>query len=771
MARKIWALILVAALAVSGAPGFAQVSVAPVEIPASAIGASASAAAAVPMAAPMPAFQSQMTTLVSLHAAQLNLILSQPSADHGVSAAIAYLDAQKKALPADAQAATAQLASLAVVSRAIADPQRAALAAADAGVPSVAQPLAALGRALAASSSAKGAPQAYASLVQVARKTIADTEPAFAAARLFDGSQTGADTTMAPAAVKALPPGMREKVMQLQKAQDAARAAAQKIQKKGMELQAWGVPSSISVDQEKYMRYARLYSMNGMPTELGAALHETLSPLVEKDPAILKRITQAQLHEAVQLLKDSLVYRMSPQGGEMQAHQRLMVGARFDEGYDYPEWREAYMEKARAVLQGPPAPGDALAGLGPTKDEQRPAAVMLNVLKDTVAKYKELQDKIKNGEAKKEEIKPVMELLLAMHAAMGIPIQTENGAGMLSLTHAQLQPIVQELTKRQVAESVLAAVMRSFPLGESLYRLGAHKLWARGLTGKGIKVAVVDNGVDFSHPDLRGSGTVFENFTRDRGDHTKGGHGTPMASIIHAIAPDAEIQSYQAWSNADLPGVVLNEEESLKATLAAMDAARKNGADIINMSGGFTMGYGSDKINKKIKELTDAGIVVIISAGNEGDKMPSGMQVRSPATSPEAIAVGAVDYHGQKAAFSSKGPVFNPKDFTLSDKPDIYAYGVNTKAAAQLPASIYEAEPAPYFYVSGTSPAAPHVSGVAAAMLQAAKEAVPAAAGSIIPAAVKTALAASAERIARLPVMQDAVKAVDAFVSALKPTV
>ena len=280
------------------------------------------------------------------------------------------------------------------------------------------------------------------------------------------------------------------------------------------------------------------------------------------------------------------------------------------------------------------------------------------------------------------------------------------------------------------------------------------------MTGKGIKVAVVDNGVDFGHPDLRGSGTVFENYTRDRGDHTKGGHGTPMASIIHAIAPDAEIQSYQAWSNADLPGVVLNEEESLKATLAAMDAARKNGADIINMSGGFTMGYASDKINKKIKELTKAGIVVIISAGNEGDKMPSGMQVRSPATSPDAIAVGAVDYHGQKAAFSSKGPVFNPKGQSFPSVTPSFPG-----------ASIYEAEPVPYFYVSGTSPAAPHVSGVAAAMLQAAKEAVPAAAGSIIPAAVKTALAASAERIARLPVMQDAVKAVDAFVSALKPTV
>ena len=147
MTRKLLSIALVAALALSSAPGFAQVSVAPVEIPAGAIGASASAAAAVPVAAPMPAFQSQMTTLVSLHAAQLNLILSAPSADHGVSAAIAYLDAQQKALPADAQAATAQLASLAVVSRAIAAPQRAALAASEAGIPSAAEPLAALGRA------------------------------------------------------------------------------------------------------------------------------------------------------------------------------------------------------------------------------------------------------------------------------------------------------------------------------------------------------------------------------------------------------------------------------------------------------------------------------------------------------------------------------------------------------------------------------------------------------------------------------------------------
>ena len=75
-----------------------------------------------------------------------------------------------------------------------------------------------------------------------------------------------------PAAVRALPPGMREKVMQLQKARDAAQAAAQQMQKKGMELQAWGVPSNISVDQEKYMRYARRISKIAAhnPDEIGA---------------------------------------------------------------------------------------------------------------------------------------------------------------------------------------------------------------------------------------------------------------------------------------------------------------------------------------------------------------------------------------------------------------------------------------------------------------------------------------------------------------------
>jgi hypothetical protein len=98
------------------------------------------------------------------------------------------------------------------------------------------------------------------------------------------------------------------------------------------------------------------------------------------------------------------------------------------------------------------------------------------------------------------------------------------------------------------------------------------------------------------------------------------------------------------------------------------------------------------------------------------------------------------------------------------------AYGVMIKGAAQLPAHLYEAEPVPYVYGSGTSPAAPHVSGVAALMLQAAKEAIPEVTGPLIPKAVKDALVGTAERIQRLPVLQSAARAVDAFVAALRPS-
>lgn len=761
---------------------FAQVKLAPIEFAPAAI--VAVGGSIVPLAVGGATFQSQVTALTSVHAAQLTKLVSNP-----VEAA-KYLSAQRAALPSDPQAATAQLAALALVSRAISQP----LAGAAAGVADAAlsRQLADLNTAVLTRGAEGRNSGSIAPLIETAVQLSHEGDPALQVAHLFDGldesrsrgarlaeggwkmtpaTRLAAESPIETGILDRLPESVRQRVMQLKSQRDAARERMEKIAKMGMELQSWGLPNMVPLDPKKALRYARIYRMNGMPTDLGMALHEALSPLLEADPGLLERLTQSQLREAAQVLNDSLAYRMQPDSDDMQMQARLIAGAKFDEGFDYPEQRRQLFEEAREVLRSPPAPGEAPAGFKATPVELRPSAVMVRVLQESIEKFGELQKKTERGQASEDELKPLVELILALHASMGLPIRTGPGQmAMITVKHAQLRPLFAELTRRKIDRSVIGAVVRSFPLGESLWRLGILELWASGVTGKGIKVAVIDNGVEFAHPDLQGSGTVSENMTYDRGDHTKGGHGTPMASIIHAIAPDAEIQSYQAWSNAELPGVILNEEESLAATLKAMDRAAENGADVISISGGFTIGYGSDAVSRKVTELTKKGIVVIASAGNEGAALPKGAQVRSPASSPDAIAVGAVDYHGREADFSSGGRVFTRGVDKTAKKPEIYAYGVMIKGAAQLPAHLYEVEPAPYMYASGTSPAAPHVSGVTALMLQAAKQAVPDVTAVAFPKAVKQALIAAAERIDQLPVLQSAQKTVDAFLAALRPT-
>ncbi len=781
MARKPLSLLLALLLSFPSAPLFAQVKIAPVEIPVGAI--AAVGASVVPLNVGGAAFQSQVAALTMVHAAQLTALLSDPAA------AAKYLSSQRAALPSDPQAATAQMAALAHVSRAISQPL--ANAAASVADVELGRQLTALNAAVLTRAAESGAKGTIAPLIETAVQLSREGESALQVAHLFDGfdaklsdgarmadggwrmspaTRLATESRIEAGILDRLPESIRKKVMQLKSQRDAARERMELIAKMGMQLQAWGLPNVISIDQQKALRYARIYRMNGMPTDLGMALYETLKPLVDADPALLGRLTQAQMHRAVQILNDSLAYRMEPDSDDMQMQARLIAGAKFNEGFDYKEQRGQLMVEAADVLKGPPAPGEKPAGFKDTPVELRPSAVMVQVLQETIEKFGEMQKKVASGQATEEELKPLVELILALHASMGLPIQTGPGQmAMITVKHEQLRPLIAELTRRKIDESVIGAVVRSFPLGESIWRLGVHKLWANGITGKGIKIAVIDNGVDADHPDLQGAVTISKNMTYDQGDHTKGGHGTPMASILHAIAPDAEIMSYQAWSNAGLGGVVLDDEESLAATKRAMEQAVADGADIISMSGGFTMGYGSDSISQLASEITAKGVVFVVSAGNEGEDLPNGSQMRSPATSPDVTAVTAVDYHNKKAGFGSDGRVWTRGADRTHRGPRIASFGVMIKGAAQLPAHIYQAEPAPYSYGSGTSPAAPHVTGVAGLMLQAARKAVPAAAKTAFPKAVNQALVAAAEVIEDLPIMVDAPKTVEAFIAILRP--
>ncbi|MGW3109643.1 S8 family peptidase [Streptomyces sp. NPDC001100] len=253
-------------------------------------------------------------------------------------------------------------------------------------------------------------------------------------------------------------------------------------------------------------------------------------------------------------------------------------------------------------------------------------------------------------------------------------------------------------------------------------QIGAPTAWKAGYTGKGVKIAVLDTGVDYHHPDLKNQVIASKNFTDspDADDHY--GHGTHAASIAAGTGAQSDGKYTGVAPGAKiLNGKVLGDDGSGEdsAIIAGMDWAAEQGADIVNLSLGGTDYPGIDPLEAEVDKLSEeSGILFAVASGNEGDLGPNSSTgtVGSPGSAPDALTVGAVDGKDRIADFSSTGPVYDG-----SVKPDVTAPGVNITAAA-APGSVIDQEvgekPTGYLTISGTSMAAPHVAGAAAILKQ-----------------------------------------------------
>lgn len=147
------------------------------------------------------------------------------------------------------------------------------------------------------------------------------------------------------------------------------------------------------------------------------------------------------------------------------------------------------------------------------------------------------------------------------------------------------------------------------PLGIKL--TGGEKLRAEGKTGQGVRVAVIDSGVDKDHPEL--NGRVVKQVWYRGGtplDSRNGDHGTHVAGTIHMMAPDAEIYDYRVFGDVGQIGVE-------RAVSAAIFQAWRDGCNVINMSlGGRLPSFG---IRAAIEFVHRRGIIVVVAAGNDGD--------------------------------------------------------------------------------------------------------------------------------------------------------
>ena len=243
-------------------------------------------------------------------------------------------------------------------------------------------------------------------------------------------------------------------------------------------------------------------------------------------------------------------------------------------------------------------------------------------------------------------------------------------------------------------------------------------------TGEGVKIAVIDTGIDYSHPDIQGNYAAGYNAiipsTSPVDAMDDNGHGTHVAGTIAAVrdakgvagvAPGARLYGVKAL---DYDGT-----GRLSWIITGIEWAVDNQMSIINMSLGGP--YPADSLGHAITAAFKKGVTIICAAGNTSE------EVNYPAKYPESIAVSASDSSDKIASFSSRGP-------------EIAFIAPGVEVYSTIPGASYSNK-------SGTSMAAPHVAGLAALAISL---------GADTPLKVKEALTKAAVKLELEPEEQGA---------------
>ncbi|MFI8076185.1 S8 family peptidase [Streptomyces sp. NPDC086033] len=245
-------------------------------------------------------------------------------------------------------------------------------------------------------------------------------------------------------------------------------------------------------------------------------------------------------------------------------------------------------------------------------------------------------------------------------------------------------------------------------------QIGAPDAWAAGYDGKGVKVAVLDTGIDTTHPDLASLVTESKDFSGTGSTDDRKGHGTHVAAIVagsgagsgglyRGVAPGAEILNAKVLDDSG--------EGTDSSVIAGLEWAAARGAKVANLSLGQTDIPGNDPVETAVNALSKStGMLTVAAAGNDG---PGPGTLSSPGTAKSALAVGAVDGKDRIADFSSTGPT---ADSAL--KPDLTAPGVDIVSAKAAHGELGDPAADGYVSMSGTSMATPHVAGAAAILAQ-----------------------------------------------------
>jgi serine protease AprX len=339
--------------------------------------------------------------------------------------------------------------------------------------------------------------------------------------------------------------------------------------------------------------------------------------------------------------------------------------------------------------------------------------------------------------------------------------------GRLDLIHGQVLDLPNRVLARLAASPEVFRVHYNRPIAAHNHRtrltVGADRVqqtYGYGYTGAGVGVAVIDSGIAPWHDDLTGASDTtqfpygnqrvraFVDFVNGRtqpyDDH---GHGTHVAGIIGGNGYDSFGEKGGIAPEASLVVLKVLDAQgqgTIGSIIAALgwvaEHAAAHNIRVVNLSvgAGVEESYWTDPLTLATKRLTDQGIVVVAAAGNRGLNaagQPQWGGILAPGNAPWVLTVGATSTQGTTtrsddtlAPFSSAGPTY----LDYAAKPDLVAPGTGTvslavpgstlagaRVTALLPGVWGRGGATPYLSLSGTSMAAPVVSGTVALMLQA----------------------------------------------------
>ncbi|MDH5533774.1 MAG: S8 family serine peptidase [Candidatus Pacebacteria bacterium] len=288
-----------------------------------------------------------------------------------------------------------------------------------------------------------------------------------------------------------------------------------------------------------------------------------------------------------------------------------------------------------------------------------------------------------------EDVKRIKEIV---EAKGGEVIETNQSTIVVELPEETAEEINQDLQAEEIAQEI-EVDHPIFVLAETdlwnLAKVDAPRAWEK-TKGSGIKVGVIDTGVDYNHPEFAGRFVGgYDNVNEDDDPFDGHGHGTHVAGIIASalnnsgvagVSPEVSLYAYKAIADNGV-GYTSDLVESL-------DSAIRDGIQTVNISIGTDQA--SSTLENKLNQAVNQGMVIVAAAGNTG-----GGAVLYPAAYDSVISVAATDENDQFASFSSLGA-------------EISAPGVNILSTT--PGGGYTT-------LSGTSMAAPHVTATTALLI------------------------------------------------------